>query len=485
MSDQFDYDLIIVGCGVGGHGAALHARSHGLKTAIFTGKDVGGTCVNRGCVPSKALLAASGRVRELKDAHHLKSFGITVGDIQYDRSAVAAHAEQLANKVKTNLEGSLKAQGVDIIASLGSITDQPHQVKTEDGKILTAKNIILAPGSVPFVPRGITVDEKTVCTSDGALKLEFVPQYIAIIGSGYIGLEFSDVYTALGSEVTFIEAVDTLMPTFDNEIRRIADRLLIKPRPIDSRIGVFASEVIPGIPGKKPVTIKMIDAKTKELVETLEVDACLVATGRVPNTATLGLVNAKIETDRGFVVVDEKMRVLSKKTQDGGEIVPGLYCIGDANGKMMLAHAASAQGISAVENILGHPHVVNHECIPAACFTHPEISMVGLTEDQAKVRAVEKGFTLGKSIGYFKANSKALAENESDGIAKVLYNKDTEEIVGVHIIGIHAADLIQECANAMAAGTTVREIAMMTHTHPTLSEVLDAAFKGAVGMAAH
>jgi dihydrolipoamide dehydrogenase len=133
------------------------------------------------------------------------------------------------------------------------------------------------------------------------------------------------------------------MPTFDNEIRRVADRLLIKPRPIDSRTGVFASEVIPGIPGKKPVTIKMIDAKTKELVETLEVDACLVATGRVPNTATLGLVNAKIETDRGFVVVDDKMRVLSKKTQDGGVIVPGLYCIGDANGKMMLAHAASAQ----------------------------------------------------------------------------------------------------------------------------------------------
>ena len=180
MSDQFDYDLIIVGCGVGGHGAALHARSHGLKTAIFTGKDIGGTCVNRGCVPSKALLAASGRVREMKDAHHLKSFGISVGDVSYDRAAVAAHAEQLANKVKTNLEGSLKAQGVDIIASLGSITDKPHQVKAEDGKILTAKNIILAPGSVPFVPRGIQVDEKTVCTSDGALKLEFVPQVTAM-----------------------------------------------------------------------------------------------------------------------------------------------------------------------------------------------------------------------------------------------------------------------------------------------------------------
>lgn len=197
MTDNFDYDLVIVGCGVGGHGAALHARSNGLKTAIFTGKDVGGTCVNRGCVPSKALLAASGRVREMKNEHHLKSFGISVGDVQYNRAAVAAHAEQLANNVKVNLEGSLKAKGVDIIESKGSITDKPNQVKTEDGKIVTAKNIILAPGSIPFVPKGVQVDEKTVCTSDGALKLETVPQYVAIVGSGYIGLEFSDVYTVI------------------------------------------------------------------------------------------------------------------------------------------------------------------------------------------------------------------------------------------------------------------------------------------------
>lgn len=176
MSQNFDYDLVIVGCGVGGHGAALHARSNGLKTAIFTGKDVGGTCVNRGCVPSKALLAASGRIREMKDAHHLKSFGITINDVQYDRAGVAAHAQQLADKVKVNLEGSLKAQGVEIIESKGSVTSKPHEVKTEDGRIVTAKNIILAPGSVPFVPRGVQVDEKTVCTSDGALKLETVPQ---------------------------------------------------------------------------------------------------------------------------------------------------------------------------------------------------------------------------------------------------------------------------------------------------------------------
>lgn len=175
-AENFDYDLVIVGCGVGGHGAALHARGNGLKTAIFTGKDVGGTCVNRGCVPSKALLAASGRVREMKNDHHLKSFGISVSDVQYDRAGVAAHAQQLADNVKVNLEGSLKAKGVDIIESKGSITDKPHQVRTEDGKIVTAKNIILAPGSIPFVPRGVQADEKTVVTSDGALKLEVVPQ---------------------------------------------------------------------------------------------------------------------------------------------------------------------------------------------------------------------------------------------------------------------------------------------------------------------
>jgi dihydrolipoamide dehydrogenase len=178
MSDtQYDYDVIIVGCGVGGHGAALHARSQGLKTAVLTGKDVGGTCVNRGCVPSKALLAASGRVREMKNAHHLKAFGITVGDVQFDRQGVADHASQLASKVKANLEQSLRAQGVEIIESKGAVTSTNNQIKVETtGKIITAKNIILAPGSVPFVPRGVTVDEKTVFTSDGGLKLAFIPQ---------------------------------------------------------------------------------------------------------------------------------------------------------------------------------------------------------------------------------------------------------------------------------------------------------------------
>eukprot|EP00535_Pseudo-nitzschia_heimii_P002752 CAMPEP_0197183000 /NCGR_PEP_ID=MMETSP1423-20130617/7231_1 /TAXON_ID=476441 /ORGANISM="Pseudo-nitzschia heimii, Strain UNC1101" /LENGTH=533 /DNA_ID=CAMNT_0042633521 /DNA_START=53 /DNA_END=1654 /DNA_ORIENTATION=+ len=490
VDGEFDFDVAIIGCGVGGHGAALHSRGQGLSTAVFAGSDVGGTCVNRGCVPSKALLAASGRVREMQDTQHLESLGIQVdaNDVTYSREGIAAHAKNLANRVKGNLENSLVALGCDVVEGRGMLTSNPQEVKDQlTGKVYKCKDIVLAPGSIPFVPPGVTVDEKTVYTSDGALELGFVPEWVAIIGSGYIGLEFSDVYTALGSEVTFIEAMDKLMPTFDREIAKQAERLLIRDRPIDYRTGVFASEVTPGIPGEKPVTIKMIDAKTKEHVETLEVDAAMVATGRVPNTANMGLEERGIETNRGFINVNEKMQVFSGPESDDStpEIVPNLYCIGDANGKMMLAHAASAHGISAIENICGRDHEVDHKAIPAACFTHPEISMVGPTEEQALEMAEKEGWTLGKSQGSFRANSKALAEGEGNGMAKVLFKKETGHVIAVHIIGLHAADLIQECANAVAAGTTVQELSMMVHTHPTLSEVMDEAFKGAVGMSSH
>lgn len=490
VDGDYDFDVAIIGCGVGGHGAALHSRGQGLSTGVFAGGDVGGTCVNRGCVPSKALLAASGRVREMRDTKHLQSLGIEVEaeNVNYSREGIAAHAKNLANKVKGNLENSLVALGCDVVEGRGILTANPQEVKDEaTGKVYKCKDIILAPGSIPFVPPGVTVDEKTVYTSDGALELEFVPEWVAIIGSGYIGLEFSDVYTALGSEVTFIEAMDKLMPTFDREIAKQAERLLIRDRPIDYRTGVFASEVTPGIPGVKPVTIKMIDAKTKEHVETIEVDAAMVATGRVPNTANMGLEERGIETSRGFINVNEKMQVFNgpESEESSPEIVPNLYCIGDANGKMMLAHAASAHGISAIENICGRDHEIDHNTIPAACFTHPEISMVGPTEEQAVEMAEKEGWTLGKSTGSFRANSKALAEGEGNGMAKVLFKKETGHVVAVHIIGLHAADLIQECANAVAAGTTVQELSMMVHTHPTLSEVMDEAFKGAVGMSSH
>ncbi|CAM0957653.1 unnamed protein product [Alopecurus aequalis] len=473
----FDYDLIIIGAGVGGHGAALHAVEEGLKTAIIEGDVVGGTCVNRGCVPSKALLAVSGRMRELHDEHHMKSLGLQVSAAGYDRQAVADHANNLASKIRSNLTNSMKAMGVDILTGFGKIVGKQ---KVRYGKVgfpdkeITAKNIIIATGSVPFVPKGIEIDGKTVFTSDHALKLESVPDWIAIVGSGYIGLEFSDVYTALGSEVTFVEALDQLMPGFDPEIAKLAQRVLINTRKIDYHTGVFASKITPAKDGK-PVLIELIDAKTKEHKETLEVDAALIATGRAPFTNGLGLENINVVTQRGFIPVDERMQV----TDADGNVVPNLFCIGDANGKLMLAHAASAQGISVVEQISGRDHILNHLSIPAACFTHPEISMVGLTEPQAREKAEKEGFEVSVVKTSFKANTKALAENEGDGIAKLIYRPDTGEILGVHILGLHAADLIHEASNAIALGTRLQELKLAVHAHPTLSEVLDELFKAA------
>ncbi|KAI5650899.1 hypothetical protein M9H77_36904 [Catharanthus roseus] len=474
---SFDYDIVIIGAGVGGHGAALHAVEKGLKTAIIEGDMMGGTCVNRGCVPSKALLAASGRMRELQDEHHLKALGLQVSAVGYDRQGVADHANNLASKIRGNLTNSLKALGVDILTGFGTILG-PQKVKYGkvgfSDNVVTSRDVIIATGSVPFVPKGIEVDGKTVFTSDHALKLEFVPDWIAIVGSGYIGLEFSDVYTALGSEVTFIEALDQLMPGFDPEIGKLAQRVLINPRKIDYHTGVFATKITPAKDGR-PVIIELTDAKTKEHKDTLEVDAALIATGRAPFTRGLGLENINVETQRGFVPVDERMQVKDKD----GNLVPHLYCIGDANGKMMLAHAASAQGISVVEQLTGRDHVLNHLSIPAACFTHPEISMAGLTEPQARERAEKEGFEISIAKTSFKANTKALAENEAEGLAKLIYRPDTGEILGVHIFGLHAADLIHEASNAIALGVHIQDIKFAVHAHPTLSEVLDELFKSA------
>ncbi|KAL2653982.1 hypothetical protein R1flu_022110 [Riccia fluitans] len=476
-TQTFDYDVIIIGAGVGGHGAALHAVEKGLKTAIIEGDIVGGTCVNRGCVPSKALLAVSGRMRELQDEHHLKALGIQVDAAKFDRAAVAAHADNLATKIRGNLTNSMKGLGVDILIGVGTIL-APHKVKYGKigypDRIVTGKNIIIATGSVPFVPPGIEIDGKSVFTSDHALKLEWIPDWLAIVGSGYIGLEFSDVYTALGAEVTFIEALDGLMPGFDPEIGKLAQRVLVNPRKIDWHTGVLAKKITPAKDGK-PVIIELVDTKTKEPKEVLEVDAALIATGRAPFTKGLGLENVKVETQRGFVPVDERMRVLDKQ----GNTISGLFCIGDANGKMMLAHAASAQGISVVEQITDNDNVLNHLSVPAACFTHPEISMVGLTEPQARKKAEEEGFKVSIAKTSFKANTKALAENEGEGLAKLIYRPDTGEILGVHILGLHAADLIHEASNAIAMGTSIKDIKFAVHAHPTLSEVLDELFKSA------
>jgi dihydrolipoamide dehydrogenase len=484
VDSAFDYDLVIIGAGVGGHAAAIHAVKCGLKTAIVEAADMGGTCVNRGCIPSKALLAASGKVREMRNAQHLKALGISLAGVGFDREGIADHAKNLVSKIQGDLTNSLNRLGVETIRGWGKIAGTQKvsvqgsaQESSGSGgsaggtRTISAKDIILSPGSVPFVPRGIETDGKTVYTSDEAIRLDWLPNWVAIIGSGYIGLEFSDIYTALGSEVTIIEALDQLMPTFDPDIAKQAERVLIAPRDIETRVGLLAKKITPG----SPVVIELADPKTMETVDVIEVDACLVATGRIPATKNLDLNMVAVETDpRGFIPVNDQLAVMRD-----GKPVPHLWAIGDANGKMMLAHSASAQGIVAVDNICGKSRTVDYNAIPAAAFTHPEVSFVGLTEPAAKAAAKVGGYEVASVRSYFKANSKALAEGETEGLAKVIYRKDTGEVLGAHIIGLHAADLIQEAANAIAQKQSVTQLSQFVHTHPTLSEVLDEAYKRA------
>jgi dihydrolipoamide dehydrogenase len=393
--------------------------------------------------------------------------------VRFERQKIADHANQLVATIRTNLTRSLERAGATILRGKGRL-EGPQRVAVREAsgieRVYSARDVIIATGSDPFVPPGIETDGRTVFTSDEAISLEWLPRWIAIIGSGYIGLEFADVYTALGCEVTMIEALDRVMPTFDPDIAKIAARKLIDGRDIDARAGVLAKTVTPG----SPVRIELVEMASREPVETLEVDAVLVATGRVPVSKELNLESVGVTTNRGFIPVDEAMRVLVD-----GNPVAHLWAVGDVTGKMMLAHTAAAQGGVAVDNILGHQRLIDYRSIPAATFTHPEISSVGLSEADAKALAASDGFELGLVRSYFKANSKALAELESDGLMKLLFNRSSGEVLGAHIYGLHAADLIQEIANAVARRQSVRELANEVHTHPTLSEVVEVAYKQA------
>ena len=474
MTDsKFDFDLIVIGAGYGGFDAAKHAAEKGLKVAIVESNDMGGTCVNRGCVPSKALLAASGKVRELANYEHLKKFGIHTSPVRFERSKISDHANNLVLNIRENLTKTLIRSGVEIIRGFGRIeSNQKVGIRTQNGldQIFTCKDIIIATGSSPFVPKGITLDNRTVFTSDEAIKLEWLPRWIAIIGSGYIGLEFADIYTALGCEVTMIEALENIMPTFDPDITKIAKKSLIQSRDIDTKSGVFATKITPGC----PVNIELTDAKSKKVIENLEVDAVLVATGRSPNSKGLKLESIGVETVKGYIPIDNQMRVIS-----GNDVVPNVWAVGDITGRLMLAHTAAAQGVIAVDNICGGSKEIDYKVIPAATFTHPEISSVGLSEFDAKEISEQEQFDLGIVRSYFKANSKALAELESDGMLKLIFNKNTGRVLGAHIFGLHAADLIQEIANAISRGQDVVELSSEVHTHPTLSEVVEVAYKQA------
>lgn len=529
VEQEQPYDIVVVGLGVGGHAACLHAKALGLRVAAVSGGDPGGTCVNRGCIPSKALLAAARRVRVLQHRKLLQEMGIDVaeGAVKLNPRMAGRYALGIAAKVRSGLMGSLAAHKIPVIDAMakveapGVLRLTPTETSPADlPKELKAKNIILAPGSTPFVPPGIEMpagphhqgdgpvyeQQQQIMTSDTAVGLPVMPSYLTIIGAGYIGMEFAEVFSAMGAEVTLIEAGERMLPGVDPAIAQAAERILLQrdsEKPIKLLTNTLAASVKRTQPISEkspaaPLEVQLKGTKTGEPMGVLFPDACLVATGRKPATQGLGLEALGVTLKRGgFVPVDACMRVVKGTAASSdapndkgaqalnGEVIDGLYCIGDANGLLQLAHAASAQAVTAVEAVAGRTRPFNPRLIPAACFTNPEIAFVGYTEPEARKLAEEEGFEVGVSTSNFRANSKAVAEGEAEGMLKVIWRKDSGQLLGCHMIGPHAGDLMQQCANAMATNTPIDRLAQITHTHPTLSETVEAAWKQAVGLLSH
>ncbi|KAL8446175.1 hypothetical protein Emed_005130 [Eimeria media] len=511
------YDIAVVGLGVGGHAACLHAKALGLRVAAVSGGDPGGTCVNRGCIPSKALLAAARRVRVLQHTKLLNEMGIDLGQnsVKLNPRTAGNYALGVASKVyiqqavmvlmilafflfalqvRGGLVGSLAAHKIPIfdataeVEAPGLLRLKPTATSPSNLPVhLKAKNIILAPGSTPFVPPGIELpaggvqqqegplqeQQNQIMTSDTAVGLPVMPSYLTIIGAGYIGLEFAEVFSAMGAEVTLIEAGDRMLPGVDPTIAQAAERILLQrngEQPIKLLTNTLAASVKRTQPlsaqhkTPAPLEVRLKDAKTGEAKGVLFPDACLVATGRKPTSQGLGLEGLGVQLKRGgFVPVDACMRVVRGSPvgaaaagyTEQGEPIDGLYCIGDANGLLQLAHAASTQAVTAVEHIAGRRRPFNPRIIPAACFTNPEIAFVGYTEPEALALGEKEGFEIGVSTSNFRANSKAVAEGEAEGLMKVIWRKDSGLLLGCHMIGPHAGDLMQQCANAMATDTPI------------------------------
>jgi len=463
MAKQFDiFDIVVIGSGPGGYVAALKAAQMGASVAVVEKHPFfGGTCLNWGCIPSKALLATGELLHTIEGA---KNLGVSVeGKISFDWAAVQKRKDKVIAKLRGGIKGLFAArkittfQGVGRLTGAGKVTVSAADGKSEE---LSASKIILAVGSTPARIPGWPDDPALVCTSDESLHWKDLPKKLIIVGGGVIGCEFACMMQPLGVEVNIVEMMPRLLPEMDAEL---ADALaaVLKKRNIGVHVGVKVESL--------DATKKGVKAKLSGGV-TIEADRVLVATGRRPATNGLGLETLGIETQRGFISVNDRMETSAA----------GVYCIGDANGRCLLAHAASAQGVVAVENALGHS-VVFDQPIPWAVFTFPEIAGVGTTEQ----RAVEKGLPI--SIGLFPLGflGKAMATEHTDGFVKVIRHRETDELLGVHILGHNATEMIHAAAAVMSKKGTASDLAEMIFSHPTLSEGVKEAAEDALGAALH
>ncbi len=467
-SDSQTYDLIVIGAGPGGYVCAIRAAQLGLKTAcVERAPTLGGTCLNVGCIPSKALLHASERYEEA--SRHLADFGIKTGKVTLDLPAMMAHKTKVVSDNTKGIEFLFRKNKVTWIKGTASLP-APGQVQVEE-KTYRAKNIVIATGSESASLPGLPVDEKQILTSTGALDLPRVPDHLVVIGAGVIGLELGTVWRRLGARVTVVEYLDRILPGMDAEIAHEAQKILTK-QGLAFKLGHKLAEA--------ETSSKAVDLILEPAAggpgEKLSCDAVLVAVGRKPNTQGLGL-------DALGVGMDERGRIKTGKNFSTN--LPGLYAIGDVIAGPMLAHKAEDEGVLLAEALAGqwgeHGVHIDYSLIPGVVYTSPEIAQVGRTEEELKKASV--AYTVGKFP--FSANGRARAMNATEGFVKILTDSATDRILGVHILGAEAGTLIAEATLAMEFGATAEDLARTCHAHPTLEEVVKEAALAANGRALH
>lgn len=446
------YDLVVIGGGPGGYVCAIRAAQLGLKVACVEKRGtLGGTCLNVGCIPSKALLHTS-HVYELA-AHHMGELGVTASKVGVDLDKMMAHKDKVVSDNTAGIEFLFKKNKITYIKGAGTITAADTvAVSGESQETLKTKNIVIATGSEVTPLPGVEIDEKHIVSSTGALALPKVPKSMVVIGAGVIGLELGSVWRRLGAEVTVVEYLDTVLPPMDADVRKQMQRSLEK-QGLTFRLG---TKVTGAKTGKHGVTLTVEPAKGGD-AEEIKADVVLVAIGRRPYTAGLGLENVGLSANaQGFLTVDH----------DYQTSVQGIFAIGDVIGGMMLAHKAEEEGVALAEMLAGQSGHVNYGAIPAVVYTSPEAAMVGKTEEQLKAEGV--AYKVGKFP--FTANGRARAINDTEGFVKVLADAKTDRVLGCHIIGPAAGDLIQEVVIGMEFGASAEDIARSSHAHPQLGE---------------
>ncbi|MEO1242944.1 MAG: dihydrolipoyl dehydrogenase [Pseudomonadota bacterium] len=462
MSEQ--YDVVIIGAGPGGYNAAIRAGQLGLKVAIIEKRDnkkLGGTCLNVGCIPSKALLHAS----ELYEAaeKNFEGLGIKTGKVSLDLAQMLKQKDDAVDGLTKGVEFLMKKNKVETFFGAGEII-APGKVRvTGDETVeLETKNIVIATGSEVTPLPGVEIDEKQIVSSTGALEFSSVPKHLVVIGGGVIGLELGSVWRRLGAQVTIVEFLDKILPTMDGEVSKQFQRILKK-----QGVAFKLSSKVTGAEKLKTKVKLSVEPAAGGDAETIDADAVLVAIGRRPHVAGLGLESAGVETDkRGFIVTNH-----FKTTTDG------IWAIGDCITGPMLAHKAEDDGTACIELIAGKAGHVNYETVPNVVYTYPEVASVGKTEEELKDAGVE--YKTGKFP--FAANSRAKTNHETDGFVKILADAETDRVLGAHIVGVGAGELIAEVVSVMEFGGASEDIARTCHAHPTRSEAVRQAAMGVEG----